>query len=1129
MKKKWFYHGHRSVVCKILIKMKLIILFLCLSFLGTWAIDSYSQTTKISLNIEDSSIKRILNLIEEQSEYRFFYSGDVDVEKKTSIIIEDKSITEILDRLFTESNVRYRISGRQIALFYEGSKDGFDTSVQQKPISGKVVDGKGMVLPGVTVLIKGTMKGTITDSEGNFKLSGVTGDAILVFSFVGMKTQEIEVTNQTSFNIVMEEDAIGIEEVVAIGYGTMRKRDLTGAIVSISSKDIEKQTASNLTQILRGGMSGVQVGLSTSPKGTSNILIRGKTSLKASNNPLIVLDGIVFTGDMADINVTDIESINILKDASSAAVYGASAAGGVILIETKRGKKGKPIITFNTNIGFSTVADIQELRDPESYLIERIDFFERQFPDKELGYYQRPSDLPPGLSLDEWRNYDGNSDLTDDEIWMSRIKLNDTEQENYLANRTVDWYDEVFQIGLRQDYTVGITGASDDIAYYVSLGYVNNEGFIVGQGYENIRARANLETRVTNYLKIGLNSQFSSRDESPLSASGTSARGASPYGSIYNKDGTYKLYPHDDVALTNPFYYNYSDRYRVNKELLGNIYADLNLPFGFSYRMNWINRIRSDQNYSFSYSTDERTGSGGSRSDGHGNKWAFENILKWGKTIADKHKFDLTFLYRTEKSSSWRGVASNSNFVPNELLGYHNLSFGSDPNISNNDVIFTADALMGRLNYSLSDKYLFSALYRRDGSSVFGANNSRAGFPSVSFGWVISQEDFFDIEWIDFLKLRTSWGINGNNSIQNYLALAVLNSTKYIYNTESGKKTFSGYWAKRMANNNLQWEETEALNGGVDFSLFGNRLSGAVELYYMSTNNLILDRSLPTITGYQSITTNLGEVVNRGGEFTINSRNVNNNNFQWGSSFAISMNKNEIKHLYGTMEDILDKDGNVIGQKEADDIANSWFIGESIDVIYDYTVEGIWQIGEETEAMKYGVEPGDLKIKDLNDDGLIDRKDKDFIGHRSPRANLFLRNDFTLFKNIDISLNLLAQIGYLGRNNHHIHTGWQYGRFNQFEYPYWTPENPTNKWARLGSNNPYGANYYVSRSFVKVQNLSVGYNFPERLVKSLKVNGLRLMFNIENAYTFAPSWNFFDAETSSAAPMIGTFSATIKL
>jgi len=1128
MEKNLTIHGENPCVMKMLKVMKLTVFLLLVTFVGVFASETYSQTTKISLKAEQISLEEFLLRIENQSEFRFFYTGEINVDQKVSGKFKKQKIAAILDAISEETGIKYEVMGRQIVLSPKNAKGTIKSIQPQKTVSGKVTDASGLPLPGVTVVVKGEQKGTITNIDGTYSFKEIPENATLVFSFVGMKTQEIAVAGKTLINATLEEDVIGLDEVVAVGYGTMRKSDLTGAVASISSENLEKQPSQNLTQALRGAIAGLDVGLSPSAKGVGDLLVRGKTSLKANNAPLIVLDGVIYNGDLADINTEDVESIDVLKDASSAAVFGSRAAAGVIIVTTKVGK-GEPRINFNVSTGFSYLKDRTERTDVESYLRRRSDYWQYTRTEMPVGYFHNPQNLPNGLTTEEWRNYDaGVGDFSNEQIFFSRNELNAIELENYLEGNYVDWYDEIFRTGLRQDYNASITGSSDRISYYYSLGYLENQGFYTDESFSSIRSRLNLESKVTDFLNVGLNAQFSKRDESPEFPSYNLGVNMSPLGSIYREDGSIKYLPHDDSAVQNPFNYRYSDNFEKDYDMLANIYADLKLPFGFSYRINWINQLRWDQNYHFGYTTDEQTGSGASRNTAHYYQWFVDNILSWKKTFG-VHKFDVTFLYNTEKTQYWSETAENSMFEPSQDLSYHQLNHGTAPVVGANDWVSSAAAMMGRINYSLMDKYLFTVSFRRDGYSAFGVSNPWANFPSAAVAWRISDEDFFNVSQIDYLKLRVSYGVNGNRDVPTYAALQHLGSVKYIYNIAGAHQSVTGFQPTRMANPELQWEGTAAWNGGIDFAIFDNRISGSLEAYSMLTTNLLLDRSLPSITGYSSITSNLGAVANKGIEISVNTRNIETGNFSWSSQFIFSVNRNKIKELYGDMTDVTDEDGNVIGQREADDYSNNWFIGQDIDRIWDYETAGFWQIGEEEEAQKYNAQPGDVKLVDQNDDGTISpREDKIFLGYSTPRYRASLVNNFTFLKNFDVSFLINAQLGWKGINNNHIHSGWQYSRMGRYDYPYWTPENQTNEWGRMGSNNPFEANYYINRSFVRLQNFSVGYRVPKNFIERFNIDALRLSFDLQNAFVSSP-WDLWDPETTEPTPMIGTFNLRVTL
>ncbi len=1121
--KAWFNHALK----KTFLAMRLILVLSLICIMQSFALDSYTQNVTISISYNEMKLEDILMKIESKTKYRFAYNkNEIDVERKYSVNIQDTDIKSILDKLFYQGDVSYSIIDRQIVLSSSNNRVIFN---QQKDVSGKVTDSYGVSLPGVSIVIKGTTTGTITDFDGNFNLSNVSQDATLVFSFVGMKTHEVVVGNQTSINVVMEEDAIGIEEVVAIGYGVTKKSDLTGSVVSMDSEALVRQSATNVTELLRGALPGINVGTSTSAKGVSGLEIRGPTSLGTSNSPLIVVDDVIYQGGIEDINPLDIEKVDILKDASSAAIYGAKAAAGVVIITTKKGNKLKPTINVRSTVGLAIANKMEEVYDVDGYLNYRKDVLDRFDIDSPVGYYSDPSNLPEGVTLDQWLEYDNLQGTTTppQDIWFGRLQLQQIEVDNYKAGNELDWGDLLFKTGLRTDNNISLSGKTNNLSYYTSLGYVDNEGINIYEKYQNFRSRINLEADVTDYLAVGMNVQFSEESE-PQGLPNTKSLydRNSPLGSLFYEDGTFKHEPHDDALGGNPFLYEYRDNHYKQRDIFANLYSEIMLPYGFSYRVNWTNRYMMRQDYRFTPSKASlgAGGGSGSRREYTQYRWMVDNILKWNKKIGVQN-FDVTLLYNVEENNYWYSFQGNSEFDPNESLTYHNLAIGANPVIGASDSRSTGDAMMARLNYGLFDKYLFTLAVRRDGYSAFGQDNPRATFPSVAFAWRITEEEFVDADWLTNLKLRLSWGENGNREIGQYAALSRMNTTKYIYDHSS----VTGVFTTNLANKELKWERTAAYNIGLDFALFGGKVSGTIDAYNMSTTDLLLERSLPNITGYNDVFANLGEVQNQGLELSLNTINIEKNDFSWRSFFSFWFNRNEIKHLYGDMVDVVDEDGNVIGQREEDDIQNGWYIGHAIDEIFDYKILGIWQLGEEDEATKYGRAPGDAKLLDVNDDGVINFDDKVFQGYTDPRYRLSLRNDFS-YRNFDLSILLNSHLGYYGRNNGHFNYRVGQERLNKIKTPYWTVDNPTNEWTRLFSNNFSPAtNWWENRSFVRVQNVTLGYNVPNNFLGRFDIEKIRLFVNVQNLPAVS-GWQYnWDVETSDPTPMIFTFGVDLSL
>ena len=1125
---------------KLMRKMRIVLLLIFTGVAQSFALVSYAQTTRLSINLKNETINHILEEIEGQSEFYFMFDATViDVNQRKSIDCKRQSVTEILDELFKDTGISYKVSDRQIVLT---SAEKLEVK-QQKQVSGRVTDARNQPLPGVTVLVKGTTQGTVTNAEGNYTIANIPENAVLVFSFVGMRTQEVVVTGKAAIHVSLQEETIGIEEIVAIGYGTVKKKDLTGAVGSIKATTKENENPQSLQDILRGNIAGLEIGFSTSAKGQdASLEIRGKNSLKTSTVPLIVLDGVIYQGTIGDINPNDIESVDVLKDASSSAVFGARAANGVILITTKKGESAKPVINFDSNIGLATMGTKTEVYDAYDFITWRQDVLRSMNRysatlGKKLYIFDDPNNLSEGVSMDMWR--DGKTgDVVD--IWLSRLNFAPLEITNYKAGKSVDWEDMVYQNGLRQDHNLSISGKKNDITYYWSLGYNNNNGIIVGDQFKTLRSRLNLDFKITGWLSVGLNTQFSNRDENNINASWGSVENNSPWGSINKDDGvTLRYSPIDDPGggSRHPFYdRTFQTRLKTYNTLNNNIYGILKLPFGISYQINftpnfeWYNYMNHQ---SALHETWALFGGQVTRSQQNNYYWQVDNLIKWNKIINEIHRFDVTLLANAEKRQMWSNSMSIQGFSPTDALGFHNVSAGTSSTIviSSNDTYATGDALMARMMYSLKDRYLATLSLRRDGYSAFGIRNPRGTFPAAALGWVFTEEAFFKNKFLSYGKLRLSWGENGNREIGIYDALSNMSISKYAYKKSDGTTSEYNILAvSRMANADLKWEKTRSLNLGLDFGLLKGVFNGSLELYRTNTLNLLVDRVLPNIIGFASVVTNLGEVQNKGVELTLNSSLMKRENFNWNLSFNATANYNEIVHLYGDMVDIKDESGNIIGQREADDRTNNWFIGHSIGEIWEPRILGVWQTGEESEASRYGQYPGDFKLKDVDNNGIINDLDNEFQGQTVPRFRLNLRQDFNICKNLEISFLIYSYLGYKGSYNVAKNRDGFPNRNNGYIFPYWTPENPLNDYARIYSAEG-GASFNVWRdkSFVRLSNLSLACYLPDGWINKIGVSKLKFYGSINNVGYWAAKWDYWDPEYSGPNPRYFTLGINFTL
>ncbi|WP_240432012.1 SusC/RagA family TonB-linked outer membrane protein [Pedobacter chitinilyticus] len=1003
----------------------------------------------------------------------------------------------------------------------------------QTEITGTVTDASGVPMPGVGVKIKDTQLSVVTNGSGKFAIRTNNSNAVLVFTSIGYKTKELPLNGKTSVTVTLEEDdAKGLSEVVVIGYGTASRKDVTGAISSVNAARLENENPQSVADILKGNIAGMSVSLNTSAKGGGDLLVRGKSTLTAGNSPLIVLDGIIYNGQLSDINPNDIESVDVLKDASSLAVYGAKAATGVVAITTKKGTGSKPTITFNTNVGLAQLAQNMRPYDGPGFLDWRADVM-RSGASTPSYIYNDPRNLPAGVTITQWLNGQTTADPVD--LWLNRLGLTANEKANYMAGKTTNWYDDIFRTGFRQDHTLSVSGNKEDIRYYMSLGYQKNQNLIEGGEFSTVRFRLNLESQIAKFMTVGANIQYADRDEGAIEADWGQLINLSPYGDKYNPDGSLRRIPTDDVGLNarNPFLdMTYNSRMNRQNTLFGSLYGKVTLPFGITYQLNFspgIDMYRTFNHLSSQNPNVITPGGSVTRANETRYNWQVDNLIKWNRTFGKIHNVDVTLLANAEKYQTWWTNAGNSGFIPSDLLGYHNLAAGILPTVNAEDKVYTGDALMARVNYSLMQRYYLTLSLRKDGYSVFGVNFKDATFPAAALAWTFTEESFMkNIKWLNYGKLRFSYGINGNRDLRNpsngtvepYAALAVLTTGKSVGFDANGNVVSITTLANggRMANSDLRWEETKAFNVGLDFSVLKDRLSGTVEFYSKQTNNLLVEQKVPDITGYDYVYSNLAEIKNKGMDITLNSRNFSSTNFKWNTNFTMSFSRNKIVKL----------------ALPTDDPANGWFIGRDINSVWDYRVVGVWQENEVAEANKFNkaIRPGDFKLQDRDGNYVYGDADKDFLGFTTPRFIFAMRNEFNIFKNFDVSFQLLSNWGQLKQFNTAKNQPGSVGfaRMTSYQVPYWTPSNPINDYSRLNSGTSGTSfNVYRDNSFIRLNAVAVAYSLPQSLLGKVKVKNAKIYANVNNAYVWTKDWNFWDPENNGPTPRIYTLGLNVSL
>ena len=1070
------------------------------------------------------------------------------------------------------------LAAGMVAIPLPSKADQAAQAVQQNNVvRGQVKDKMGEPIIGATVKVKGSNLGVVTDIDGNFEMRNAPSGGVLVITYVGYKPQEVAFKAGQSVNVTIEEDTETLQEVVVVGYGTMRKKDLTGSVVQIDPNKIADQNPGTVQDLLRG-TPGLQIGFSSDAQANASIQLRGQNSLYTDgshNAPLIILDGMQFAGSLSEINPDDIEQIDVLKDASSAAIYGAKAASGVIIITTKKGKEGKPIINVSMNLAANTKSAYRDMFSPSEYMTYREDWYKALTygyrEDGTWGYYGKESGIPIGyydhfdnlsqygISQDQWAS-NGPKTLEAGESMLSLYARRmgfDVDaalvMENFLAGRTYDWEDATFRTGFNQDYNASISGATDRVSYYLGFGYLNNEGAIQGDDYHTYRANMKLNAKITDWLEVGANVNFQDRSDIsqkvPLGSNywDDNQLRESPYASRFDADGNEVQYPRTGNPTNGGYNYHFQQQYLdLDKgyTVLNTIFnAKVTLPYGFTYQFNIAPRFQwfYDRYWMSAELPDSKPAERGSnRNTSKTFNWNLNNTLTWDRTFADLHHFTVTLVQEAEENRYWYDEIHARNITPSDVLGFHYIEGANleQSSFKTNDTHYTAAAYLGRLFYGYMDRYMLTATVRRDGYSAFGHNNPWANFWSLGASWVLSEEKFAqDWKWLDMAKLRLSYGTNGNRSLSDtYLALSNLaNGGLYAYYLTGGSKqeVLNALQVSRLGNPNLEWEKTSSWNFGVDFSILSRRISGSIDIYHKRTHDMIMSQRLPNFTGFNSITTNLGEVTNTGFEISLNTRNIDTENFKWNTTLGFSYNKNRIKHLSYEY----DENG-----KETDDTTNGWFIGKPIGEIWYWDTDGIWQADEAEEAAKVNQKPGDPKVinyctEDDKADGTPVYNDKDRIYHGTTQPPIYwnMRNDFTFLKNFTFSFSMYSYMGHKSRAGYWLNGDNSGSMFTQtcntFKKEYWTPENPTNDYGRLGAVGPSGVTgieKVYNRSFVRLDNITLGYTIPKELTSKIGVQRIHLTAGINNVCTI-DSWEYGDPETGGFANRQFQFGLNVTL
>ena len=1086
-----------------IMKITTLILFI---FAGTaFATETYSQVMKVTVMADKISTGKVINEIEKQTDYLFVYNvNEVNLKRTVQVNAENKSVAEVLNKVFEGTDIYYAMEGKNIMLM---SKAKENSSVQQteNKIKGVVKDTNGEPIIGANITVKGQSIGTITDIDGRFILEAST-NALLQVTYIGYVSQELQVNNRKEITIILQEDAKALEEVVVIGYGTAKKSDLTGSTAQIKPEALTASVVGNALESLQGKAAGVAVFNDNKPGASPSIRVRGSGSITASNEPLYVVDGFpLMDGNISDLNPSDIESMEILKDASSTAIYGSRGANGVVMITTKKGKSGTKKLSVNTSVGVQIPGRLANLISGEDF----INFMN-------AGYKNQGSNVP----------FPNNpSTYATDTNWEKEILENSS---------------------LLQDYSITFDGSSNKTNYMLSTGFYNQEGLLKAQNYQKYTFHGNLQHSFNKWLTIGANTQFTYSIQDVFdSALIDIYRYGWPTEKIKDEDGayniasmhnTYMLYPWNPVLDMNET----TTRFTTNR-FLGSLFAEMQLTKDLKYRLSLGIDLKNTRKYNYVSSESAINKASGLKGNGY-NNWdkrfskVMENILTYNHTW-NKHRLTATAVYSWQ-DFTYEDINLSGSGFENDQTGAWSMGLADKSSVSwaTNKYSNKLISFTGRVSYVYDDKYLLTATSRWDGSSRFGANSKWGYFPSVGLGWRLSQESFLKSnKVITNLKIRSSFGITGNQEIGNYKSLAQLTGSNYT----DGSSVIYGF-KESIGNGDLKWERTTQLDLGFDLGLW-NRMDIAFDYYIRNTNDLLYDVPIPSTSGYSRILSNIGKVTNKGWELSVGGTIIQNKDFNLYASANITYNQNKIKELYGGVDE-------VSVRYEAGGLARILKVGESVDAVYARHSLGIIKTQEQLEEYKKKVpntaanaQLGDEMYEDIDKDGSISSDDYICLGSVQPKYFYGL-NIGMEYKGFGISIygqgghkyasitgaedyytnnsawamsyaNLTSYLLYGENqisNNVHIPTQYAYKHM-------WSPENPDGDYPTAGAHDVYLSDRTNSNwKYFILKNIQVNYDLAPLLkiksVKSLKVN-----LNFQNFVTFANhrGYNPINGDTSN--------------
>ena len=1092
--------------------MRWSILQLCIAAFFTnisLAFDAHAQellNRRISVQVVNQKINAVLSGIEKNAEVKFSYSPNlIQASRKITFNVTNEKLSVVLEKLLAPYNLRYEIIGKQIILKRNLPEPQKDEPGQinlldpirstDQQIAGVVTDESGAGLPGVSILIKGTQNGTTTDGSGNYKIDITGNGATLVFSFVGYVSQEVMAGNNSVLNIALKVDDKILNEIVVVGYGIVKKRDLTGSVVSIGSAELKEQPVSSFNQALQGRVSGVQVtNSSNAPGGGITIRVRGGNSISASNDPLYVIDGFPvtnpdpasgasnsasFPNPLSSINPNDIESIEILKDASATAIYGSRGANGVVLVTTKRGKEGQTIIDFDAYYGVQRITKMLDLANAEEHTgakneqLRNLNFAER-YGNPASAYPKKPSEYGVGTN----------------------------------------WQKEIYRAAPIQNYQLSFSGGTDKIRYVVSGNYFNQDGIIITSNFKRYTSRINLDAKVSKRLKIGTNFTMTRSYNNSVNETGSNslvslAVRASPASPVFDATGNYQLLNVGSGSgfnsVANPVAVaRTTTNLLTTDRILSNIFGDINIATGLSAKISvGADILNTRRNIFYTPQTLLANTVNGYGSNGATNNINLlnENILTYTKNL-DKHAFDVVAGVTFQSNREERSYAEAQDF-PSYTLGSNNIGLANKPLPSRGSLTkWGLNSYLGRVNYRLLDRYLFTLTGRIDGSSRFGTNNKYGFFPSGAFAWRVTDENFMKgVKAITDLKLRVSYGITGNDGIGLYSSLSQYSTTRTVF----GDKEVLANQASRIANPDLRWEKTAQFDLGFDLGLASNRVLVTADYYIKTTTDLLLNVELPATTGFTSVTRNIGSMQNRGFELGINTINLDGA-FKWKTNGNISMNRNKVVKLNNADQFL-----------QASSIVK---VGQSVGSYYGNVFQGIWQTADEIKAAgtlaRAGDLPGAIRYKDVNGDGIFNEaSDRQILGNGMPKFIFGLTNNFS-FKGFDLSVFFQGVQGnkILNQTRKSMETSDPSDNMLRTMITgAWRADRPSNTLPsiRQWRNTNTDSFYIEDGSFVRLKNVSLGYVLP---VKKGWVKRVRIYISGQNLRTFT-KYRGYDPEVNS--------------